>query len=925
MDNNTPNSRTARRQQAEAEQKSSRKQKKSPKKKKGIIKTLFKTVVIIGLLFLLAGGGLFAYYVSTAPKLDESLLKDPLSSEILDDNDKVVYSPGTEKRKYVAYADIPKTMEDAILATEDSRFYKHHGIDLWRLGGAVLANIKSGFGSQGASTLTQQVIKNSFFTNEKTLKRKAQEAWLAFKLEQDYTKEEIFEMYFNKVLMSGNKYGFGTGADYFFGKELKDLELPETAMLAGMPQSPNAYNPFKHPERAQKRRDIVLRLMNQHEKISKDEMESAKSVPVTAALLPEEKREKPADLKAQAYIDMVMNELQEAGYDDILKDGVTIKTALNSDAQLAVEKALADPSNFESDTIQAGMTVVDTKTGEIVAVGGGRDYKLFNYNFATDQKRQPGSSIKPILDYGPAIEYLNWSTGQTIVDEKTKGIKANNVDGRYKGAITMREALYNSRNVPAIKAFEEVGSKDAANFAQGLGLPVKKLVQSDAIGGAENEFSTTQMAGAFAAFGNEGIYTKPHTIKKIILRDGKTEINLSPDPVSAMKDSTAYMITDILRDVLTESNGTGALANIRGLDLAGKTGTTNYSSDFKKNNNINSESVPDAWFTGYTTDYTISVWGGHQKPNDPIVGFRGGRDMPKVLFRQVMSELSSGQKPKQFKQPKSVEEATIVAGSQPLKLANSSTPSYLKRDELFVRGTLPEKTYVAPEPEEEVNELEAPTDLSAEYDADNKEIELKWDHNEPDDFDGDVTFAVSVSIDGGGSQPLTETGDNSYTMGNVEPGHTYTFSVVAKADTLVSSPASTTLMIQATEEEPVEEEPAEDEDSDQNDQDNGQDDGNTDENNNDNGNNSGNNNNVNNNGSNNGSNNGNNNDTNNNGNNSNNNNGSDGNNSGDNGNNDNEGDSGDVSSNSGNSSNSNTASSQKPSATKPNNPDVSEE
>ncbi len=915
MDNNTPNSRTARRKQAEAEQKSSRKQNKKPEKKKGLIKTIFKAVVIIGLLFFAAGAGLFAYYASTAPKLDESLLKDPLSSKVLDRNDNVIYTTGNEKRKYIPYDQIPKELENAILATEDSRFYKHHGIDLWRLGGAVLANLRSGFGSQGASTLTQQVIKNSFFTNEKTLKRKAQEAWLAFKLERNYSKEEIFEMYFNKVLMSGNKYGFGTGSEYFFGKELNELELPEMAMLAGMPQSPNAYNPFKHPERAQKRRDIVLRLMNQHDKITKEEMDTAKAIPVTASLLPEEKREKPMDIKFQAYIDIAMDELQKAGYKDIEADGVTIQTALDPNAQEAVEKALADSSNFESDTIQAGMTVVDTKTGEIVAVGGGRDYKLFNHNYSSDQKRQPGSSIKPILDYGPAVEYLNWSTGQTIVDEKTKGIKANNVDNRFKGPITMRQAVYESRNVPAIKTFEEVGTKNAAEFANSLGLPIKKLNQSDAIGGGGNDVSTQQMAGAFAAFGNEGIYTAPHAVKKIILRDGKTEINLSPDPVSAMKDSTAYMVTDMLRDVLTM--GTGKSAAIPGMDIAGKTGTTNYSADDKKKYNIGKNSVPDSWFAGYTTDYTIAVWGGHEKRNEPIVDFPGGRDMPKSLFRQVMRDITSGNSPKKFKKPSSVEEASIVKGSQPLQLASHSTPQYLKSDELFVRGTLPESTYVEEEPEE-VTELEAPTDLRAEYDADNQVIELSWKHNQPDsdDFEDDVTFALSVSVDGGGSQSLTETNDDSFTFGNVEPGHTYTFSVIAKAGSLVSSPASTTLMIQATEEEPVEEPDDQNQDQGDSDQDNVDDGQNNGSDNGDNNgsNNNGNNNNNNNNGNNNG-NNGNNGNNNNGSNSGNNGNGSDGNNSGNNGDGNGDDDSGDVSSNSSN--NSNTASSSKPSATKP--------
>ncbi|WJY28565.1 PBP1A family penicillin-binding protein [Sporosarcina trichiuri] len=950
---NTPKSRTARRKQAEADQKTSRK--KAPKKKKGVIKTIIKTIVIAGLLFLVAGAGLFAFYASTAPKLDESLLKDPLSSKItLADEKTVLYETGAEKRDYVPYDQIPDELRDAILATEDVRFFKHHGIDFWRLGGAVLANFRSGFGSQGASTLTQQVIKNSFLKNEKTLKRKAQEAWLAFQLERQYSKEEIFEMYFNKVLMSGNKYGIGTAAKYFYGKDVNELTLPEMAQLAGMPQSPNAYNPFKHPERAEKRRDIVLKLMNQHGKITKNQMEEAKTVHVAQTVLPEDQRQLATVTKYQAYIDIVMAELQQKGYKDIEAEGVTIVTAMNPDAQQSVEQALADPSNFESDTIQAGMTVVDTKTGEIVAVGGGRNYKLFNHNYASDQKRQPGSSIKPILDYGPAIEYLNWSTGQTIVDEKTKGIKANNVDGRYKGAITMRHALYESRNVPAIKAFSEVGTAKAADFAQGLGLPMKKLNQSDAIGGGGNDVSTMQMAGAYAAFGNEGIYNAPHAVKKIILRDGKTEINLTPDPVTAMKDSTAYMITDMLRDVLTASNGTGRSANIPGVDLAGKTGTTNYDADFKAKNNIGRESVPDAWFAGYTTDYTIAVWGGHEKRTDPIVGFPGGRDMPKSLFRQVMTDLASAQSPGTFKQPSSVEEAAIVVGSNPLKLASGSTPYNMKSDELFVRGTLPESTYVPPEPEEDESfELEAPTDLTADYDSDNKEIELSWNHNEPDsdDYDGDIVFDVSVSIDGGGSQGLTSTNDDSYTFGGVEPGHTYTFSVTAKAGSVTSSPASTTLMIQGEEETPPEQDADDDQqdddngdgDQDNDDQDDGSDnsDGQNDQNNNNGSNNNGNNNQGNN------GNNGNNENNGNNGNNGNNNNqggqgnnnnggqgtnGNDKNQGGQNGNGNNggsggssSGNSGDVSSNNSPGSQSNTASTPKKPAASPSDSESSED
>ena len=231
-----------------------------------------------------------------------------------------------------------------------------------------------------------------------------------------------------------------------------------------------------------------------------------------------------------------------------------IQTTLDPSAQQAVENALNTSDLFESDDMQAAMTVLDTKTGAIVAVGGGRNYSGLDWNFASDQKRQPGSTIKPILSYGPAIENFSWSTGYTTVDEpyNYKGTKQaiRNVDGKFLGSMSIRDALYKSRNIPAIKIFEEVGTQKAGNFARDLGLPYDKLNSSNAIGGGEYDFSTVQMAGAYSAFGNEGIYTKPHAIQKIVFRDGTTK-QMAPDSVMAMKDSTAYMVTDILRDVMS--------------------------------------------------------------------------------------------------------------------------------------------------------------------------------------------------------------------------------------------------------------------------------------------------------------------------------------------------------------------------------------
>lgn len=780
-------SRTARRQ---AQQKKN----KQPKKKKGIIKKIFFSVVLLGVIGLLGGAGLFAFYASTAPPLDEDLLRDPLSSDILYANGDLMYTTGTEKREYVNYDEIPDLMEQAILATEDVRFYKHHGMDFYRLGGAILANFKRGFGSEGASTLSQQVIKNSFLSSDKTLKRKAQEAWLAFQLERNYEKEEIFEMYFNKILMSRNNYGFGTAADYFYGKKLDELELHEVAMLAGLPQSPNGYNPNTNPERAENRRNIVLKLMHQHKKITKAEMEAAQKIDVTSTLLPEEARVV-NNFKYPVLLDVVLDELEEAGYGDIIDEGVQIHTTFDPGAQQIVEDAISNPNLYIDDKIESALTVLDTKTGAIVAVGGGRNYTT-GLNFARQEERQLGSTIKPLLSYGPAIEYLSWSTGQVVVDEAYnyedgKGTPVRNVDRQFWGPMTIREALYNSRNVPAVKVFEEVGRSEATEFASKLGITLNNENPSNALGGTKEEFSTIDLAGAYAAFGNNGVYTKPHSVKKIVMRDGKTEQNLTPKSAVAMKESTAYMVTDMLRDVFT--NGTGKRANVSGLDIAGKTGTTN--------------NAVDSWFAGYSTNYTIAAWGGYQD-RTPMTQMEKQRYIPQDLFRTVMSGISANKQTANFKMPASVERTEVIYLSNPLVRASASTPASMKRTELFVKGSIPEVVV-----EEEIT-LNAPSNVNATYNEDADTITLTWDHEAPDDeeFDDDIEFIVRAGVEGGEQQETT-TEDFSLDFSNVEKGQTYTFSVIAKAGDLQSEPASTSLLVEddAIEDEEPEQPDPEDE------------------------------------------------------------------------------------------------------------------
>ncbi|MGG0655619.1 PBP1A family penicillin-binding protein [Rummeliibacillus pycnus] len=784
------NSRQQRKQLEEQQRRRHTKNKgpREPKGPKGPKRSLIKKIIIAILALFIAifaiGATVFAIYAAQAPKLDEELLKDPVSSKFYDANGKVFYTMGDQQREHVNYEDIPVGMRDAIIATEDSRFFEHHGIDFIRLGGSVLANFRYGFGAQGGSTLTQQVIKNSFLTGEKTLKRKAQEAYLSVQLEREYSKEEIFEMYFNKVLMSGRIYGFGTAAKYFYGKDLKDLTLDEEALLAGMPQAPNAYNPFKNPERAEKRRNIVLGLMYQHKKITKEQMEAAQKVDVKKGLLPESKRKTASTSKYDAYIDVVLKELAENGDEKALEEGVNVYTTLDPNAQKIVEKTMNNAANFPTKDIQAGLSVIDTQTGAIVAVGGGRDYgpeRGFNYAEALTN-RQPGSTMKPLIDYGPAIENLKWSTGKTIVDEPMTYTgtdqQINNFDHQYKGTITIRQALYNSRNIPAVKTFKEVGTDKTKAFVKNLGIDANNITESDAIGGGKITLSPIEMAGAYAAFGNNGIYTKPHAIKKIVYRDGKTAKSYTPDPVPAMSDYTAYMVTDMLRDVVGYKYGaSGTAAGIPGLDVAGKTGTTNYSSQQFSDYGLPDSAVPDSWFAGYTSKYSIAVWSGYADYKVPITT-SAERVLPQQLFRTVMSQISAYTQTPNFQQPNSV-----------VRVGN----------ELYVKGQQP-VSYTPPVENKDNQKLNAPTGLKASYDANSKAINLTWSHK----ASGDQApkFKVSVSVDGGGSQALTETSSNSFTYNGAEDGKTYLFSVVAVAGDKTSDAATTSIQIQAPTPEP---------------------------------------------------------------------------------------------------------------------------
>jgi len=747
------------------------KQQNHKKSGKKLWKKIFYTCLTLGVVLLLVGVGAFLWIIKDVPKFDETLLKDPLSSEIYaEDGKTLIAEVGKEKRDDIKINQIPDVLKDAVLATEDSRFYQHHGIDVKRTLVAIWTDITSG-SSQGGSTITQQIVKNSLLTNEKTITRKVKEWYLAIQLERRFTKDQILEMYFNKNLYGSDVYGVAKAAERFFGlgpDELNKLTLDQAALLAGIPQSPNNYIPTVESNlpNAEKRRNMVLQYMNRHGYISKAEMEKAQSVPIEDTLNIQQKQTN----KYQAFVDTVIQEVETKTDANIFEDGLKIYTTIDPEIQQVTEDVLSTNKYIsypDNDKLQSAVVILDTQTGAIKAIGGGRNYQTGSYNYATQIRRHPGSTIKPILDYGPAIEKFKWSTGHIIKDEPyhySNGTPIRNASRSYAGSKTIRDHLAWSRNIPALKTYQQVGADYATNFANSLGFPItntQKANESNAIG-AIDAASPLIMAGAYSAFGNGGYYIKPYTVSKIVYQDG-TEKKLTPTKKKVMADSTAFLITDMLRTVV--DSGTGTMANIPGLDLAGKTGTTSFDQSAIEKYGLPANATRDAWFVGYTPQYTGAVWTGYTetKTSDDYLGTRSAT-FSKLVFKAILSRADASSE--KFKQPSSVGKSG---------------------NEYYVKGGEKPKP---PKPGK-------PTDVKATYDEASDSIQLTW--NSTSKSGSGTTFEVSYTVDGK-TTSLPAASDGQAVLQSPEKGKTYVFTVVAVADGVKSDPASTALTVQGTDE-----------------------------------------------------------------------------------------------------------------------------
>ncbi|WP_447384675.1 penicillin-binding protein PBP1A [Streptococcus pneumoniae] len=629
-----------------------------------LIKYLSISFLSLVIAAIVLGGGVFFYYVSKAPSLSESKLVATTSSKIYDNKNQLIADLGSERRVNAQANDIPTDLIKAIVSIEDHRFFDHRGIDTIRILGAFLRNLQSN-SLQGGSTLTQQLIKLTYFstsTSDQTISRKAQEAWLAIQLEQKATKQEILTYYINKVYMSNGNYGMQTAAQNYYGKDLNNLSLPQLALLAGMPQAPNQYDPYSHPEAAQDRRNLVLSEMKNQGYISAEQYEKAVNTPITDGL---------QSLKSAsnypAYMDNYLKEVinqveEETGY-NLLTTGMDVYTNVDQEAQ----KHLWDIYNtdeyvaYPDDELQVASTIVDVSNGKVIAQLGARHQSSnvsFGINQAVETNRDWGSTMKPITDYAPALEYGVYDSTATIVHDEPYNYPGTNTpvynwDRGYFGNITLQYALQQSRNVPAVETLNKVGLNRAKTFLNGLGIDYPSIHYSNAISSNTTESdkkygaSSEKMAAAYAAFANGGTYYKPMYIHKVVFSDG-SEKEFSNVGTRAMKETTAYMMTDMMKTVL--SYGTGRNAYLAWLPQAGKTGTSNYTDEEIENHIKTSQFVaPDELFAGYTRKYSMAVWTGYSNRLTPLVG--NGLTVAAKVYRSMMTYLSEGSNPEDWNIP----------------------------------------------------------------------------------------------------------------------------------------------------------------------------------------------------------------------------------------------------------------------------------
>ena len=749
---------------------------KVSKKKKIILNILIICVIAFASLMAV----FFAYIIVKAPKFDPNNLKFTQMSELYDTEGNIITKMGNENRTEISYDDLPEVLIDAIIATEDSKFFQHNGFDLARFMKASMYQLVGKNGG-GASTLTMQIAKNNYTSTESKgfegITRKFTDIYLSiFKIERKYTKKEILEFYVNDSYLGNGAYGVEQASLNYFGKSVSELNLAEASFIAGLFQSPTYYNPYNYPERAEGRRKTVLYLMQRHGYITEEEKEIAENSPITSYI--KKTQTSGTYSEYQGYIDTVVEELENEYDLNPYTTPLKIYTAMNRSKQDFVNKVMnGEAWKWENENAQAGVVMTDSASGEVLAVGAGRNKNSErSYNYATMTNRQIGSTAKPIFDYGPAVEYLGWGTVNYIDDTPTTysdGTKISNSDGGYKGRLPLYQALGLSRNVTALKTFQQV-SKEAGNdkilkFASSLGITPEvdkngKIHEAHSIGSftgstkkGESRNSPMTMAGAYQAFSNGGYYIKPHTIKKFVYKDTDEVVETKSAKTRVMNDSTAYIINYSLNWSATEGLAKSA-AGISGVQTAAKTGTSNFDEVTRKRYHLSSKAVNDLWVCGYTPKQTITFWYGYAdiRKGHSTTSSWSTRDK----FYRNLAENLFDKDGSSFERPSSIEEVSVIRNSIPLKKAlYGGVVGY------FRKGTGPDETGT-----EQVEQLPSVSGVTSSISGNT--VHLKWNGISAEDmvnlnFDdsyGTLGYDIYVKDGSGGSEVYVgTTTSTSYT------------------------------------------------------------------------------------------------------------------------------------------------------------------
>lgn len=746
------------------------------KRKRMIINILLVCVIAFVSIMAL----FFAYVIIKAPKFDPNNLKFTQMSELYDTDGNLITKMGNENRTEITYDDLPEVLIDAIIATEDSKFFQHNGFDLARFvkaSGYQLIGKNGG----GASTLTMQIAKNNYTSTISSgfegIVRKFTDIYLSiFKIERKYTKKEILEFYVNDSYLGNGAYGVEQASLNYFGKSVSDLNLAEASFIAGLFQSPTYYNPYNYPERAEKRRQTVLYLMQRHGYITGEERKIAQEAPITSYIKTAQVNSSYSEY--QGYVDTVVEELENEYDLNPYTTPLKIYTAMNRSKQDFVNKVMnGEAWNWENDVVQSGIVMTESATGEVIAVGAGRNKNSErSYNYATMTNRQIGSTAKPIFDYGPAAEYLGWGTVNYIDDTPTtysNGTRISNSDGGYRGRLPMYQALGLSRNITALKTFQQV-SKEAGNdkilkFVTSLGITPEvengKIHEAHSIGSftgstkeGESRNSPMTMAGAYGAFSNGGYYIKPHTIKKFIYKETDEVVETNSAKTRVMYDSTAYIINYSLNWSATEGLARSA-ANIGGVATAAKTGTSNFDEATRKKYGLSSKAVNDLWVCGYTPRYTLTMWYGYDHIDKSHYSTTASWSTRDRFYHNLANNLFD-KDGSTFERPSSIEEISVVSGSIPLKKANyGGVIGY------FRKGTGPQETG-----EEEIETLPSVSGVNSKVSGNT--VTLSWNGISAEDmvnlnFDdsyGNLGYDIYVKDGSGGSEIYVgTTTSSSYT------------------------------------------------------------------------------------------------------------------------------------------------------------------